>query len=243
MDVKEEGILGASISQHWYYSSKARVLRTTVRHLERTSVIDIGAGSGVFSKALLDDGWTDAICVDPAYRVETAESHNGKPISFVRTIERPANGLVLMMDVCEHVDDDIGFIRSYERLALPGTHFFISVPAFQFLFSGHDIFLEHRRRYTLRQLEQRVQGSGLQIVRGAYCFSTIFPFAVAQRLIEKLLIGTGTIGPRSSLRQHSYAVNFGLAALCTCELPFLRHNRAFGLTAFCLARKPSTYNN
>ena len=34
----------------------------------------------------------------------------------------------------------------------PGTPVFITVPAFSFLWSAHDVFLDHRRRYTSKML-------------------------------------------------------------------------------------------
>ena len=55
-----------------------------------------------------------------------------------------------MMDVLEHVSDDVGLVREYAKRAKPGTRFVVSVPAFMWLWSGHDVFLEHHRRYTLR---------------------------------------------------------------------------------------------
>ena len=56
--------------------------------------------------------------------------------------------VILLMDVLEHVDDDVGLLRAYAEPARPGTRFIVSVPAFSWLWSAHDEFLEHRRRYT-----------------------------------------------------------------------------------------------
>ena len=50
MDLKEEDILGEAISEHWYYRSKTSALLDYVKKLNPQSVLDIGAGSGFFSK-------------------------------------------------------------------------------------------------------------------------------------------------------------------------------------------------
>src|SRR5258708_1580191 len=181
MDVKEEAILGAGIGEHWYYRSKGRALLAMLGRLPRL-VLDVGAGSGVFSRLLLDAGANEAICVDPAYAAERQERHGGKPIAFVHRVERSNADLVLMMDVLEHVDDDVGLLRHYAGLVAPGTRVLITVPAFQSLWSGHDLFLEHKRRYRLGQVVALARRAGLQPLRARYFFGLIFPLAVATRL-------------------------------------------------------------
>ena len=238
MDVKEEAILGEAITEHWYYTSKGRALQRFLKGIDPRSVLDVGAGSGIFSKVLLEGGAQEAVCVDPEYQANHAGHHHGKPIRFCRAIESSSADLVLMMDVCEHVDDDVGLISHYASLVGHGTYFLITVPAFQFLFSGHDQFLEHKRRYTITSLERSIVSAGLQICSSSYYFATVFPLAAAQRLFEKLLIQRGVLEAKSSLRIHSAPVNFMLGTACMAELPWFRFNRLLGLTVFCLARKP-----
>ena len=54
MDLKEEDILGADIAQHWYYRSKAAALRRVVADVNPQRLLDVGAGSGFFSRHLLE---------------------------------------------------------------------------------------------------------------------------------------------------------------------------------------------
>ncbi len=50
-------------------------------------VLDVGAGSGVFSRQLLDAGICHgAVCVDIAYETERTEIHGGRNIQFRRLI-------------------------------------------------------------------------------------------------------------------------------------------------------------
>ena len=55
MDLKEEDILGADIGKHWYYRSKAAALRRAVGGLAPKRLLDVGAGSGFFSRHLLSE--------------------------------------------------------------------------------------------------------------------------------------------------------------------------------------------
>jgi 2-polyprenyl-3-methyl-5-hydroxy-6-metoxy-1,4-benzoquinol methylase len=234
MDLKEEDILGADIGRHWYYRSKAAALGKMVAPVAPRHILDVGAGSGFFSRHLLTDaGAQSALCVDTGYPADRDDSVAGKPILYRRDIGPTACDLVLMMDVLEHVDDDRGLVRHYAAKVPAGAHFLATVPAFQFLWSGHDVFLEHRRRYRLSEIEATMRDAGLDVARSAYYFGLVFPLAAAVRLVER---NTGE--PRSSLRKHGAFANGLLTGLCAAELPLFPLNRLAGLSAFVLARKP-----
>lgn len=239
MDAKEEGILGEDIASHWYYISKGRALRYLLRGIKADEVLDVGAGSGVFSRQLLDKGiCKSATCIDPAYEKEYIETHNGHKISFVRSLDGPSQELVLMMDVLEHVDDDVGLLRKYVATLPPKGYVVISVPAFQFLWSGHDVFLEHRRRYTRKMLDKVVTNSGLRIVRSRYFFGLLFPFLAAIRLYESRRLAGEKTEPKSALKKHSHMLNAMLTSVHNVERKFLfRHNVIAGLSVFCLAQR------
>ncbi|MFC1771771.1 class I SAM-dependent methyltransferase [Pseudomonadota bacterium] len=238
MDVKEEDILGSGIYSHWYYVSKGRALRQFIRGIKTVGMLDIGAGSGIFSRQLLDAGICDtATCVDPAYAEERVENHNGKDIQFVRSVEQSPHKLILMMDVLEHVDDDVGLLRQYSDTMPRDGHVLISVPAFQFLWSGHDEFLEHRRRYTRETITRVVRDAGLHVVQCRYFFGLLFPLVAAIRLRGKNRLKDGRYEPQSDLRMHSTQLNTGLILIHDIErVTLFPFNRFAGLTVFCLAR-------
>jgi hypothetical protein len=234
MDLKEEDILGADIGRHWYYRAKAAALRRAVGGQRPTRILDFGAGSGFFSRHLLaETGARSALCVDIGYPQERDDSVAGKPVLYRRDIGLTDCDLVLMMDVLEHVDDDRGLLGHYAAKVPSGAHFLVTVPAFRFLWSGHDVFLEHKRRYRLAEIEAAMREAGLKVVHGSYYFGLVFPLAAAVRLATR-----GTIAPKSSLKKHGAVTNGLLSAICAAELPLFPINRLAGLSAFVLARKP-----
>jgi hypothetical protein len=174
--------------------------------------------------------------VDTSYARDEDSSHAGKPVHYRRGISESAADLILLMDVLEHVDDDIGLLADYVGKVSPGTLVLITVPAFQWLWSPHDDFLEHKRRYTVQQIEDVARRAGLDVQQGSYFFGAVFPLVVATRLAGKLT-RFASASPQSQLRQHSAAVNGLLYALCRAELPVMRGNRLAGLSAFCVAVK------
>ncbi len=100
----------------------------------------------------------------------------------------PHIDIVLLLDVIEHIQDDISFMRwlsSFPQMS-SGTLFIISVPAFQQLFCSHDYFLEHYRRYTNASLKRHMHEAGLEIIKEGYFFSSLLIPRGVRVLIEKL---------------------------------------------------------
>jgi hypothetical protein len=236
VDLKELDLLGGDQDTHWYYVSKWRALRQALGGRPPERVLDIGAGSGFFSRMLLrDTPVASAVCVDPGYARDWSEVHFAKTIDFRRESSGQDADLVLMMDVLEHVDDDVALLRQSAAPASPGTRFVISVPAFQWLWSPHDEFLGHRRRYTLPELERTFTTSDLSIVDGFYMFATVFPAVVAGRLWRRWW--SSGRPPSSDLRRHHPWTNALLTGICGMEAAVARHNQLVGLTVFGVAEK------
>jgi hypothetical protein len=204
-----------------------------------SEVLDVGAGSGIFSRQLMAAGVCDsAVCVDPNYPQERMESVGGKQIRFVKAVKNVPQKLVLMMDVLEHVPDDLALLSDYTAGMDTDAHVLITVPAFQFMWSGHDVFLEHYRRYTLDEIETVVKRAGMTPVRSRYFFGSLFPAIAALRLVRKSLLDRGTLEPQSDLKVYPDWANSTLIALHDIERHILfGMNKLFGLSVFCLCRK------
>ena len=240
MDIKEEQILGSSVDRHWYYVSKIKAMQMLLQPLAQVNILDVGAGSGVFSKFLLATHLAaSARCVDTAYPFdEKSEIHHHKTIHFVKSVAHIDESVILMIDVLEHIDDDLNFLKQYVDLMPGGSYVLMSVPAFPFLWSGHDVFLEHKRRYTLSELEILAQKSGLNVLQGRYFFGLLFPLIAAMRMANRWLLKTGKGAAKSDLKKTPELVNTLLIQIHSLELKTLfTWNRVAGLTAFCLAQK------
>lgn len=237
MGLKELENLDGQPLKHWYYNSKFKAVINILSGVNSAIVLDVGAGSGVFLKELLRArGAREAWLMDPGYDRDIDLIKSSKPIYFRRCVQHSSANLVLMTDVLEHVDDDLESLKSYVDMVPDSTRFLITVPAFQFLWSGHDVFLEHRRRYNLKQIESVLSQSGLSIVKSSYYFAAIFSLAcfvnIYQKGIQKL-----SLQLKSDLRMHSRVVNYMLRKFCSLELPFVKWNKVGGLSIICLAEK------
>jgi 2-polyprenyl-3-methyl-5-hydroxy-6-metoxy-1,4-benzoquinol methylase len=242
VDIKEieilsEGMPITGIVNHWYYQSKVAATLKLMENYDPRVILDVGAGSGFFSRYMLrHTSAREAWCVDVCYPESSDSDEEGKPVHCRKEVDFVNADLVLIMDVLEHIEDDAEFLKNYVTKVPQGAKFLISVPAFQFLWSGHDVFLEHKRRYTLPQLEALVSKTGLNIEKSNYYFGFVFPAALVTRLADKI-VHRKTEQKKSQLKKHSHFVNKILSTICKAELPIMSHNKFIGLTVFCVAKK------
>ena len=92
---------------------------------------------------------------------------------------------MLLMDVIEHIEDDVGLVGEYVNKVAPGTQFIATVPAFMWLWSGHDVFLEHVRRYTLPRIEQFFRRGASPSNSGAISTPACCLSLLARRTVEE----------------------------------------------------------
>jgi predicted SAM-dependent methyltransferase len=79
------------------------------------------------------------------------------------------------MDVLEHIKEDHTALKEWRNTLKPDGLLLITVPAFQHLWSSHDIFLGHYKRYNNKSLNDLANSAGLEAVRIHYIFSFIYP--------------------------------------------------------------------
>jgi len=234
MDLKEQESLGEAADRHWYYRAKSAAMLRLLEGTAYDDVLDIGAGSGLFSRTLLaNTPCRSAICVDPNYKQEWTETEAGKTLHFVRNVAQFGGHLALMMDVLEHVEDDAGLLRDTAAKMPPGSIILVTVPAMPWLWSNHDVFLEHYRRYTISSLGRVIEAAGLKQISACYYFGLTLPVAAGVRLGRRALPRRNNT-PGSDMRPYPGIINAVLARICSLELSFFRRNRFAGLSVFAL---------
>ncbi len=94
--------------------------------------------------------------------------------------------LVLGMDVLEHIEDDESALKQWVSNMGPDSLILLTVPAFKSLWSYHDEFLDHKRRYTKEELVLLADKCGLKPVFSNYAFGLLFPVVwVVRKLFGK----------------------------------------------------------
>ena len=96
---------------------------------------------------------------------------------------------ILLLDVLEHVEDDGALLEVSLKALINSGRLLITVPAHPFLFSEHDVFLKHYRRYTSRVLLQLAQRNGLAIEEHFSFYTSLFIARIVQLIFQKLTAG------------------------------------------------------
>lgn len=235
MDLLEEDILGDALDSHWYYRAKSLAMLRALRDVRAATAIDIGSGSGFFARELLLHTDLEQVdCVDTSYDEDTDDVvPSGGVLRRRRNLAEAADNvdLAVLMDVLEHVDNDTDLLRAAADRVRTGGHVFITVPAFSWLWSSHDVFLGHVRRYDRLRLTELAERADLEILESHYIFGPVFPAAVVQRLFDR----TPKDQAKSKLAVYPRPINEVLYGLASLERPLQRFNRLAGLSVVLLA--------
>ena len=226
------------VKDHWYYAAKYAFVRKLIGNTRHKLLLDVGAGSGLFGRAALDDRIAGkVVSVDLAYREGVPDCASGDDMICLPSIEFTEADLALMLDVIEHVQDDVSFLKEYRNKITPGCTVIVSVPAFNCLWSEHDKVLGHFRRYTIKSLEATLTAAGYQIEKTCYFFGAIFPAVFVLRSFDRLFRCFGG-APRetSDLKEHGRFLNWFLEKVCLAELRMSQKNRYLGLTVFAVCK-------
>ena len=234
MDLKELEN-GVNPDVHWYYQSKKLPLLRAARRVlmagKPLTVVDIGSGSGFFALELEKKYGAQ---IEKIYLVDTGYSEAEMAATRDTKIEKvhaiPArieNGLVVLMDVLEHLEDDLVMLQSV-RAACVGdnNHFFITVPAFQSLWSGHDVFLGHYRRYRIPMLRDVLRRAGFRHISNYYLYGGLFPLVWLVRQLSNLRRKEAA----SNMRPFNALLNKALLGLTSLEMRVSRANKLAGVT-------------
>ena len=240
-------VMAEQARTHWWYRARRALVsqalgNTPRRHSDR--LIDIGCGTGDNIGALVDATGCSAVGTDLSlYALHHApRSASGSTLvsmAFGEALPFPSASadVLTCMDVIEHVDDDERVLREFGRVLRPGGVVLLTTSAYMWMWSEHDVWAAHRRRYTARGLAEVTTRAGFEVLRTSYYNAVLLPPAwLLRRTPLRRLVKTSNdeVGAASPL------VDRVFTAVSTVERRWLaRHRMPFGLSILLVARRPS----
>ncbi len=229
-------------SFHWWFAVRRKLLRRLLESLEipqELYAVDIGCGTGSNLRILGSMGLHKVVGVDRSlYALSFAREKVSLSLVSGDTNNLPIRsnsvGLIIAMDILEHLEDDLNGIGEFHRTLRKGAILLLTVPAFKSLWGIQDIVTGHERRYSKNEVLLKLRRGGFEILRSSYFnFFLFLPIFLARRLI--CLLG---LKIKSENEINSVPINFFLKAVFSIELYVLKYfSFPFGVSIFCIAQK------
>jgi SAM-dependent methyltransferase len=242
MDPKAYREMADIEDRHWWFVGRRAVLKSFIEAFDLTSesrVLEVGSGTGGNLQMLSEFGKVMAIEMDPTAREMSIRKTNGEV--EVRHGRCPDNigfedhsfQLICMFDVLEHVDEDEQTLSALRRLLSSNGRLLVTVPAFSWLWSSHDEFLHHKRRYSADHFKRIAANAGLRLERLSYFNTLLFPLGMLARWQDRVLrrsVSTGSQMPGTFM-------NVMLRKIFSVEgLMLKKFNLPFGMSLLAVLR-------
>jgi SAM-dependent methyltransferase len=226
----------------WFKHRNAVIVEVLRRFPPPGLFFDIGGGNGFVASAIESAGWPTVVVEPGMAGAQNARSRGVRHVVCASTDTAgfppssfPAVGL---FDVLEHIEDHLTFLHSLRRLMQRGGRIYITVPAFNGLWSAEDVSAGHFRRYTTTTLRDVLAAAGFEIEYQSYFFSLLPPLVFLLRTIPSRLGVTHRESRAAMEREHtggSETMSRMLLRALTLEQRWIGASRKVPVGTSCVA--------
>lgn len=230
-------------SFHWWFVVRRKLLKSILSSVNvpiNSLTLDIGCGTGSNLRALVSAG-LHAIGLDRSiYALHLVRSKGEFPLLAGDLDNLPFKtksvGLIIAMDIFEHLGDDVVGISESYRILNNGGILILTVPAFECLRGIQDVVTGHKRRYLRKEITNKLKKAGFEIMKASYFnFFLFFPILFGRRIIRFLGLRV-----ESENKINSPLINFVLKTIFSFEPYILKYfSFPFGVSILCIAKKSS----
>jgi len=217
-------------STHFWHIGRHNFLLQALRHHHadrRFSAIDLGGGCGGWAAFLErqpgqlfpDLGLADSSKQALAHAARMVHRTKLYRVDILDLDWQERWDIAFLLDVIEHVDDDICMLQRAARTLRQDGLLFVTAPALPRLWSAYDQAIGHKRRYTKQTLATVSKAAGLRAIDIRYFMCGLLPACWLQRYLlqrsscssnqDELVRAVHRIPPRS--------VNALMAGIFTLE--------------------------
>ena len=230
---------------HWWFLARHSIfidiLDKTMNSFQNLAVLDIGCATG----AMLDnlDKYGKVTGIDASKSMVDYVNNKGRRKIYLGKLpenipfEENRFDLITLLDVLEHINDDITALEVVFNLLKNDGILLCSVPAFRFLWTNHDEVNHHKRRYTLKELESKLIKVGFHIKKISYFNAFLFLPIFIVRQFNKINAGA----KNSDFSLPNPVVNKLLTEIFAFEKHLLRFlSLPFGVSLLAVVQKVKT---
>lgn len=131
-------------------------------------ILELGCGTGTFTALMAERNWrVTAVDIDPDFVEIAARRLSGWTnvevgcADITRMKDGPLYDTIILLDVLEHIEDDVGLLKSISERLRAGGRLILKVPALPSIYSRLDEAIGHYRRYDKGALASRLKQAGL----------------------------------------------------------------------------------
>ena len=168
------GCLAIEEDSFWFAHRNRCIVALVKRFPPDGAIVDVGGGNGYVTRGLREAGFSSLLLEPGVGGVHNAVRRGLAPVihaSLDSADFRPGSlSAIGLFDVIEHIDDDDAFLIRVHALLRDAGKLYLSVPAYEWLWSHEDDEAGHRRRYTRSSLRALLRRSGFQVSFISYFF-------------------------------------------------------------------------
>jgi SAM-dependent methyltransferase len=221
--------------RHWWFRARRDVLWALVERARlgpSPRILDAGCGTGRNLIEFARLGPAEGVDLSPQ-AVEFCRRRGLTGVREARIEALPYEDgrfdLVLATDVIEHLPDDGAALDELLRVTAPGGRLIVTVPAYRWLWSRHDLSHHHFRRYTRRMLGERLLEHGWEPLLGTYFYSSLLPAVAVVRAAHRVrdrATGNGHANGKSDLHLSPSSLDRWLALPVRAEARIIGRGRS-----------------
>ncbi len=231
---------------YWWFIGRRRIVAAlldaaAISKADERLVVDVGCGTGGNLELLSSYGTCVGMDISQ-FALSLCREHWNGLLVCADALRLPlrdcAAKLVAALDVLEHIEDDVNALREFWRVLIGGGVLVLTVPAFKWLWSGHDIALRHFRRYARAEIERKLVAVGFEIEKLSFAICPLLPFVFLFRKLQLI----AQIGARkhTAFIRLPRLLNELLIGMLGLEARLIKHiELPFGISLICRAVKPS----
>jgi len=189
--MKDQDYLWDLGEEDFWHTNKDRVL---IKLLKGKEVLDVAAGTGSFSIKMADNGFNVTYIDFHKKYVDIAKKRAGKRKikficqDFLKYKPTKKFDTIVISGFIEHVYDDVGLLVKINSLLKKGGRVVLLTAAYPWLYSEFDKNVGHYRRYTKKELKQKLILTGFNTTFLKYWDVLGFPVLLLTRIIGKVAV-------------------------------------------------------